>query len=246
MRVAAGAPAAIEASGELPCSRDELAEALALRVDGRAVHVEARGDRVRIRVGDRARELVLGGARGRAAARLIALTAADLSMDELPTDAPPPPVAGPPRPRVALAVTARAGSSDAFRAGVAIDAAIGRGRWRPLVEAGVAGGVGDHDVRLLAAPLRAGVAWGEDSTLRATAVVLPYTVSGGVGHRGVLAGGGIEGRGQVRAGGVTVVFAAGVDILASQVELRYDGAAALTTPRVQAWTVLGIAWEVTP
>ena len=253
MRVAEAAPRppAVETMGALPCTRDELVEALALRVDAASVRVEVAGDRVRIRVGDRTRDLVLDGARGRAAARLIALAAADLAMAELPSPAPPAAVVTAPAPAPAprtieLALTGRVGSAAALRGAIALDAAFGRPPWRPIVALGVAGGLGDRDTSLVGAPLRAGVGWGDELQVRATALAIPYAVRGGNGDASVLAGGGLEGRGRTRAGDATILFAAGVDVLANRAEYLVAGAPALSTPRVMAWTVLGLVWEVTP
>jgi hypothetical protein len=252
LRVAEAAPRppAVETAGALPCTRDELVEALALRVDAASVRVEVAGERVRIRIGERSRDLLLDGARGRAAARLIALAAADLAMAELPTPAPPAPVIAtappPPRRTIELALTGRVGSSAALRGALAVDAAFGRPPWRPVIAAGAAGGVGDHDVSLIGAPLRAGVAWGDELQVRATALAIPYAVRGGDGDASVLGGGGLEGRAHTRAGDTTLLFAAGVDVLANRARYLVAGAPALSTPRVTAWTVLGVTWEVAP
>src|SRR5215203_1398120 len=86
--VLAASPAAagpqLAVSGELPCSRDELAAALDLRVGDVAVRVHGTGDRVRVEIDGRDRVVTLEGARGTAAARRIALVAEDLALPELP------------------------------------------------------------------------------------------------------------------------------------------------------------------
>jgi hypothetical protein len=114
--------------GALPCSTAELRDALALRLTLAArpdlaslqIEIAATGDRdaVTVTAAGKAREVSLDGARGAAAARLIALAISDLALAELdPMAAPAAPgaaIGGPP----GMAGAGRTGDS-----GIRIDGA---------------------------------------------------------------------------------------------------------------------------
>jgi len=233
-------------AGDLPCARGELIEALTLRITTTdAIAVQATGDRVQIRIADRTRELDLGGVRGAAAARLIALAAADLILIEEPAGAPAPPA---PVPWGRIAVGARLSTGAAPKGTFAVDLTLGRRPPRVAVELGVgtnssgATGVG---VSLLAVPVRAAIAFGNDVELRAGAVAIPHVVDyAGYHHTDVLWGAGLEGRGRIALDSAYLVLSAGLDVFANQLEYRYDGTGVLVTPRVQIWSGLGVAWEL--
>lgn len=246
---AAGSPGSrLTIEGDLPCTHDELAEALSLRVGDAAVTVAVAGDQVRVSIAGSSRLVPLDGAHGRAAARRIAVAAAELAMPSIPAPSPQDegalPAVGTDARSVAVArrtrwtVTARVGSAEALRGG----AMVGMVRGRVAIDAGVvAGGAGD--VMLVGAPVRAGVALGDEPAIRVGVVAVPYRVEAGAGDRGVLVGGGVEAVSRTRVGGVDVAYLVGLDVYANRVEYRMDGAAAVTTPRVALWTGLGVTWE---
>jgi hypothetical protein len=251
---AAGSPGSrLTIEGDLPCTHDELAEALSLRVGDATVSVAAAGDQVRVSIAGSSRLVPLDGTHGRAAARRIAVAAAELALPSLPQDpAPlPPPHYGalhrrePPPHYGAMhhsetrwTVTGRVGSEAALRGG----AMIGMTRGRIAVEVGVvAGGAGE--VVLVGTPVRAGLAFGDEMSIRVGGVAVPYQVEAGEGDRGVLVGGGLEAVSRTAIGGVDVAYLFGLDVYANRVEYRMDGAAVVTTPRVALWTGVGVTWE---
>ena len=141
-----------------------------------------------------------------------------------------------------------AGRADStLRGGAGLCVELGRGRWRPVLDGGVAVGVGgdptsDARLTLIGAPLRAGIAVGDDTVLRLTALALPYAVTGGVGDSDVLFGAGLDGRGRVRVGTVDVVFVFGVDAMINQVTYRWGAEVIAATPRLLLWSGVGVAW----
>jgi hypothetical protein len=215
------------------------------------VTVEAQGDAIRVEIGGRDLVLDLDGARGRTAARMIAVAAADLVLPELPSGAPPPAVAieraavaPPPRP-LRLALIGQIGSEEATRAAATIGGELASSGPRLALEVGIAGGrAAAHGVSLLGVPVRAGVALGDTTAVRVGAVAMPFFVDGGGDHRGVLVGGAIAGQGRVRVGAHELVYQVGADVFANQVEYRWTGAPVMTTPRVALWAGLGVTWEV--
>jgi hypothetical protein len=135
-------------------------------------------------------------------------------------------------------VSGRFGSEEALRAGVM----LGLVRGRVAVDVGVAAG-GAGEVLLVGAPVRAGVAFGDDVAIKVAAVAIPFRVDGGAGDRGVLAGGGVEAVHTTRIGDVEATFLFGLDVYANQVEYRMGGAPVLTTPRIALWAGAGVSWE---
>jgi hypothetical protein len=112
---------------------------------------------------------------------------------------------------------------------------------RLAVEAGLAAG-GRADAWLIGAPVRAGIALGDDPTLRLGVVAMPFEVHGGTGDRDVLVGGGFEARGHRRTGGVDVIYLLGIDVFANQIEYRWSGIPLMTTPRAELWGGVGVTW----
>ncbi|MCB9562273.1 MAG: hypothetical protein H6708_17860 [Kofleriaceae bacterium] len=106
---AAPAGARLEIEGELPCSRDELRDALALRLgdDAVTIAIQVAADHVTLEVDGRRDVVALDGATGRAAARRIALAVADLAIDALPAGALAPAPARRPATTVAARAAAR-------------------------------------------------------------------------------------------------------------------------------------------
>jgi hypothetical protein len=259
-RAAASPGSRLTVEGDLPCTHDELAEALSLRVGDATVAVTAAGDHVRISIAGSSRLVPLSGTRGRAAARRIALAAAELALPSLP----PVPVRVPlplplplpespcssvpcteeqPLYRGAMhrstrwTVTGRIGSEAALRGG----AMIGMVRGKVAVDVGFVAGGGD-EVVLIGAPVRAGLAFGEGLAIKVAGVAIPFRVEAGGGDAGVLVGGGIEAVNRTRVGGVDVAYLFGFDVYANQIEYRMAGAEVMTTPRVALWTGIGVTW----
>lgn len=255
--VLAAAPAAAERTivievtdAAAPFEARELAAALRVRLpaDGAPVHlrVSAAVDGVRVEARGSVRDVALGPLRGEAAARLVALAANDLLLDDLAAVATP---AGPPtRPGDTLRLGVLGGAamwSDAL-GGVAVDLGVSRGRWRFALDVGANTLVGGP------LALNAGVARASLGTelagieLRAGAVVAPLFVADGAGDRTVLAGGTASARVRVPLldHGLRAVFAAGVDAFATRTTYLVGGMTALATPRAAPWLAAGV--EVTP
>ena len=253
-RAAASPGSRLTVEGDLPCTHDELAEALSLRVGDATVAVAAAGDHVRISIAGSTRLVPLDGTHGRAAARRIALAAAELALPSLPPVPLPVPLPLPEKPAFGAmhridhsrghpahstrwTVTGRIGSEAALRGG----AMIGVVRGRVAVDVGfVAGGV--DEVMLVGLPVRAGLAFGEDLAIKVAGVAIPFRVEAGDGDQGVLIGGGIEAVNRTRIGGVDVAYLFGFDVYANQIEYRMEGAEVMTTPRVALWTGIGVTW----
>jgi hypothetical protein len=256
-RAAASPGSRLTIDGDLPCTHDELAEALSLRVGDATVAVAADGDQVRISIAGSSRLVPLDGTRGRAAARRIAVAAAELALPSLPSDPLPLPLPLPEAPCTTVpctvvresprgamhrstrwTITGRVGSEEALRGG----AMIGMVRGKIAIDVGVvAGGAGD--VILVGAPVRAGVVFGDELAIKVGGIAIPFRVDAGAGDRGVLIGGGLEAVNQTRVGGVDVTYLFGLDVYANRVEYRMEGAPVVTTPRVALWTGVGVTWE---
>ncbi len=259
--LSAAQPAAAERSiladvpAMAPFDARELAAALRVRLarEGAPVTVRvlatATGVRVEVSTTENAierggaREVSLEGLTGETAARMVALAADDLMLDELAL----PPIA----PRVAatrittVSVVGAAAAWDDLFGAVTLDVARQRGPWIAALDLGGATLVGGP-INLSAAVVRlsAGyrVSWLE---LRAGATFAPLIVSDGDGDSTVLVGGGASARLRVPLGdGVRAVIAAGADVFATRTQYLVDGMPTLTTPRTAPWFGAGI--EVTP
>ncbi|HUJ60178.1 MAG TPA: hypothetical protein VLX92_16845 [Kofleriaceae bacterium] len=229
----------VEASGAPFDSRD-LVAALRVRVapDGAPLHVRItatdRGVRIDARGG--ARDVPLGGLTGAAAARLVALAASDLLLDDLAA----PPVLPHHQPAT-LAVLGGAAAWDNAIGGVTLDLAIPRGRFVAAFEVGGGDAIGGP-VELVAgivrasAGLRAG--WLE---LRAGLVAMPLLVTTGTGDQTMLLGAGASARLRVPIlPGMHGLVAAGADAFATRSQYQLDGATVLTTPQLAPWLAIGL------
>lgn len=236
----AGRAIVVEAR-QAPFAAGELEAAIRMRVarDGAPLHVRVvateRG--VRIEVRDSVREVELGGRRGAEAARLVALAADDLMLDDLAAA----PAVEPKRDALRVGLLGSVAAWDSALPGLALDVAVPRGRWLAAVELGGARLAGS-DVAAAAAVIRASAGLdGRWYELRAGITLAPLFVTTGVGDQTVLVGAGASGRLFAPLGdGVRGVLAAGVDVFATRTEYRLNGMTALTTPRSSPYLAAGV------
>jgi len=266
MAMMCGAPALAQAEravfAEVPATAPfdaaQLADALRLRLPGDGAPVRVRvaiiavasgGAGVRIEARGNAREVALGGLIGAAAARLVALAADDLLLDDLAIE----PVASPglmpiepsSRARPTIGVLGGAAAWQSALAGVQIDLALPRDAWLFAIEAGGATLI-DGPLRLTAAVVRlgGGVRFGARE-LRAGATLAPVIVSEGAGDQTVLLGAGASARLRLPiSSSVRVLVATGGDVFATRTTYLRDGMQVMTTPRAAPWLAVGM--EVTP
>jgi hypothetical protein len=266
MAMMCGAPALAQAEravfAEVPATAPfdaaQLADALRLRLPGDGAPVRVRvaiiavasgGAGVRIEARGNAREVALGGLIGAAAARLVALAADDLLLDDLAIE----PVASPglmpiepsSRARPTIGVLGGAAAWQSALAGVQIDLALPRDAWLFAIEAGGATLI-DGPLRLTAAVVRlgGGVRLGA-LELRAGATLAPVIVSEGAGDQTVLLGAGASARLRLPiSSSVRVLVATGGDVFATRTTYLRDGMQVMTTPRAAPWLAVGM--EVTP
>ncbi len=238
---AAGAERAIVVDAQgVPFAAHELADAIRVRVprDGAAlrVHVTAIDGGVRVEARGGVREVELENLQGADAARLVALAATDLMLDDL---ASPP---EPPRPRErTLAVTGTAAAWGQALGGASLDVALPVGSGLFAIEAG-AGDVLGGNITLIASVVRvdAGYRFGA-LELRGGATLMPLVVTTGAGDTTVLVGAGASAR--VRptiVPGLRAVLAAGADAFATRTRYELNGMAALATPAWAPWVALGV------
>lgn len=190
-----------------------------------------------------ARDVALDGLRGPTAARLVALAADDLMLEDLAM--PPAEARSVAAASHTIGALGAAAAWDGPLGGVTFDVARARGPWVVALDVGgatlVGGAIGlNAAVIRFSAGLRA--SWFE---LRAGATFAPLIVSDGAGDRTVLVGGGASARLRVPLGdGLHAVFAAGGDVFATRTQYLVGGMPALATPRVAPW--FGAGLEVSP
>lgn len=252
----------IDVAAGVPIAADELRAALRVRLaEGPALVVHVRPVRdgvVVVGIGEHAREVAIGALAGAEAARLIALSVADLALDDLATAPPPEAVAATPTVPARAAVPALPAATQlSFAAlgtvaawpgalvGGGAEIAVSRGTW--LGFAGVEGGaLASGALTLRGAPVRVGGGWRTGSVeLRAGATAMPLWVATGPGDQTVLVGGGVSARLRLPvAPGVRVVLVAGVDAYATRSEYRVTAASTIETPWVAPYAAAGV--EVAP
>jgi hypothetical protein len=242
-----------EVSAIAPFDAAELTAALRVRLpaDGAPVElrVTATPDGVRIEARGNVREVTLRDLTGPAAARLVALAANDLLLDDLADLPLAPPslarsIAAPDHASTTIGVLGAAAAWQHVLGGLGVDLATERGGWLLAIDAAGATLV-DGPLHLTAAMLRlcGGVrlGWLE---LRAGATLAPLIVSDGRGDRTILAGAGASARVRLPVtGAVRAVIAGGVDLFATRTTYLLEGAM-LATPRAAPWIAAGM--EVTP
>lgn len=245
-----------EVTAIAPFDANELTAALRVRLarDGAPVTVRvlAIPAGVRVEVSSTDQAIVRGGARdvsleglsGATAARMVALAASDLILDDLAMPAAVATTEVEPG-RTTISMLGAAAAWDDVFGGATVDLARSRGRWLVAIEGGGATLVGGS-IGLTAAMIRLSgglrLGWFE---LRAGGTVAPLIVSDGAGDRTVLVGAGASARVRVTViDGLSAVFAAGGDVFATRTQYLVGGMPALATPRAAPWFGAGI--EVTP
>lgn len=262
LAIVCGAPAAsraderavvVEVAPTAPFDALQLAAAVRLRVPPSGppvrIRVFATADGVRIEARGSAREVALAGLTGSAAARLVALAAADLLVDDLDGAPIEPPsltarVAAP-QARGTIAVLGSAMAWSNVLGGLSVDVALPTGSWLVAFEAG-GGTLVDGPLQLTAAMLRIG-AGARSGVLdaRATATIMPVLVGDGTGDRTILAAIGASARLHIPiAATVHGVFAVGIDLFATRTAYVIDDMQVLRTPRGAPWLAAGL--EVSP
>lgn len=257
LAIATPAQAGVVVGEGVPFSAEDLERALAARtrdVAALAIDVQAIApDRLRV-VGPNGRwDVELGEARGRAAARLVALNVLGDDGGDVDIVAPARPAA---RPARALALTVGGGASRGVGAAdlaatvLAVEVTTG-GRWR--IGAGL-----DWRAAIEATPTGAepvdGHTWLARALIgrafgRAEVVAGPLVgrlrVDSTVGATAWQSGAAVAVRaGWAIAPGWTVVVGAGGDGYRHRIEVRRAGQVVATTPRVALAATVGLRWEL--
>jgi hypothetical protein len=234
-----------------PFEPGELVAALRFRVapDGRRLQlrVTATEHGVRIEGPGGMREIALGGLRGAAAARLVALAASDLLLDDLAgldlvasSLAAPGPAPGSRAPAT-LGVLGGVSGWAGMLGDLAVDVTVPREGWLVAIELG-GGELVDSTLHVTAAVLRAcgGLRAGPlEARMGLTAV--PVLITSGAGDQTVLLGANASVRVRIALpAGVRGVLAGGADVFATRTEYRLAGMPVLTTPRAAPWLAAGL------
>jgi len=233
-----------------PFDAAELTAAIRLRLPPGGTPIRIRvvptPDGVRIEARGNARDVALRGSTGPAAARLVALAASDLLLDDLAA-APEAMAPAPAAARSAVTIGALGGVAawHYTLASVGVDVAVARDSWLLAIEAG-GGTLIDGPLHLTAGVIRLGCGTRFGALeLRAGATLVPLSVANGTGDATVLAGGGASARLHATLGAsVRGVLVGGVDVFATQTTYELDGMPVMATPRSALW--LGAGLEVTP
>jgi hypothetical protein len=253
LAIASGAPARADDRAVMadvpagaPFDAAELTAAIRLRLPPGGPVVRIRvvptADGVRIEARGNARDVALRGSTGPAAARLVALAASDLLLDDLA--AAPEPTAAP-HPALTIGALGGVAAWHYTLASLGVDVAVARDSWLLAIEAG-GGALIDGPLHLTAGVIRLGCGTRIGALeLRAGATVMPLAVANGSGDATVLAGGGTSARLRAQLGaGLRAVIGGGVDVFATRTTYMIGGAPVMTTPRSALWLALGV--EVTP
>lgn len=259
----------VRVAGLAPFSEAELEEALRLRLGGQhRIEVVSGARGMTISVDGTTRSIQLGSERGEEAARVVALVAAAIVLDDAQerrriavADAEREQAElarerrGPAK-RWALAalVTPSVSERTESNTGVllSLDRAHGEDGVRLMMSIGVTSssielGEMAPQIRTVEAPVRAGAWLGDRYAVGATAVAIPYETRGGAGDRNVLFGAGVTARAQlVVSGGTGVVAQVGVDGMARSVAYRWEGETVLASGRFRPWLAIGVTWEGGP
>jgi hypothetical protein len=261
--------AAAQPGPPLPFDEQELGAALAARVPALQrsdLHLEATDGMLVVRWRERVRIVELGEARGSAAARVVALVVADMTLQEtLPgpreADVPAPAAAATaatpvsPTDRVRLSVDgalqrgAAGEESWSFDLGVAATAALRRrlvlsarlGYWTaPTVRSQATG----TRVQFDALSLRPTIG-GRFGLLELSGgpVLAPYWVRGGEGHRDLLAGAGLQlSLWLAVIDALRITTRVQLDVLGNRARLYAGDDLVVATPRFMFGLALGFAW----
>jgi hypothetical protein len=232
-----------EAPGLTPFGAQELAAAIRVRIapDGSPVRIRITSTATGVRIETRGetREVELGELRGADAARMVALVANDLLVDDLAVHAPPLEL----QARHAapeLGLLGGISGWDGMLGGLTLDLAVPRDAWVMTFEAG--GGVlVASTLHVLAGVVRIDPALRIDGfELRAGVTLAPLLVTSGLGDQTVLAGGNASVRMRLAVtAGVHAVLAAGVDAYATRTHYQID-TMTVATPWFAPWLGAGI------
>jgi hypothetical protein len=237
-----------------PFAPQELAAAIRVRIAAAGtpvrILVTPTATGVRIETRGETREVALGELRGPDAARMVALVANDLLVDDLAAPAPPMvEMRGElrvPHAPAELGVLGNVSGWDGMLGGLSLDLAIPRGAWAMTFEAG--GGVlVESTLHVLAGNVRidpalriGGAADKSGFELRAGATLAPLLVTNGAGDQTVLVGGNASVRMRLGLGaGIHAVLAAGVDAYATHTQYQL-ATMTIATPWLAPWVAAGI------
>jgi hypothetical protein len=263
---APSANSALVFTGDLPFSRVDLEQAIAVRLlegsalPGKVEVIAQAADRIEVRLGGRQRIVDIGSSSTEMVARLVAISVADLLMETAPAPLHLPPPVLPPAREVPppLRLTAMSGWGHGLQGGETalyalaagmnarrgrLVVGVGAGYWRtPRVRQGQPG-----ESALTAWPVRAsaGLVLGRFE-FSAGPVLAPYNVTGAVPRSGVLVGGGLT----VLLvwplpRGLRLLAGVGCDAFANRTASTV-GSSYLTfaSPRAAPWIGLGLGWEI--
>jgi len=241
----------VDEQATAPFAPQELAAAIRVRIatEGSPVRIRVTPTATGVRIETRgeARDVELGELRGADAARMVALVANDLLVDDLAAPAPPAPTAilargaAPEAHAPAeLGVLGNVSGWDGMLGGLALDLAIPRGHWALTFEAG-GGELIESSLHLLAGVVRVAPALRiQGLELRAGVTLAPLLVTSGVGDQTVLAGANASVRMRVPvATGIHAILAAGIDAYATRTQYQID-AMTIATPWLAPWVGAGI------
>ena len=238
----------VDAQATAPFAPQELAAAIRVRIatEGSPVRIRVTPTATGVRIETRgeAREVELGDLRGADAARMVALVANDLLVDDLAAPAPPMVEArgdarathAPPE----LGVLGNVSGWDGMLGGLALDLTVPRGTWALTVEAG-GGELIESSLHLLAGVVRVAPALRfQGLELRAGVTLAPLLVTSGAGDQTVLAGANASVRMRVPvATGIHAILAVGVDAYATRTQYRIE-TMTIATPWLAPWVGAGI------
>ena len=231
-----------EAIGAQRFAAQELAAAIRVRIapEGSPVRIRVTSTSTGVRIETRGetRDVELGELRGADAARMVALVANDLLVDDLAT--PPPPLELQARHAPELGVLGGVSGWDGLLGGLTLDLAVPRDGWVMTIEAG-GGELIQSTLHLFAGVVRIGPALRIDGfEVRAGLTLAPLLVTSGVGDQTVLAGANASVRMRLPlTTGVHAVLAAGVDAYATRTQYQL-AAMTVPTPWVAPWLCAGI------
>jgi hypothetical protein len=236
----------VDATGA-PFEARDLVAAIRVRaaIEGAPVHllVTSIDHGVRVAARGGVREVDLNGLTGTAAARLVALAANDLFLDDLAmaplAEHRPAVMAAPP----SLGVLGAAAGWGGVLGDLSIDFVVPRDGWLAAIELG-GGQLVNSSVKLTAGVIRPSVGMRMASgllELRGGLTVVPLMVSTGVGDRTVLFGAGASARLRVPVSeGVRGVLAVGIDAFANRTQYQVIGMPTVATPQIAPWVAAGV------